>query len=208
MTDHRHVQTPVRNQGDRPTCVGFAVSAAHEWMAGDGTIRSAEDAMWAGHEVHDVPGREETSVRGALQGLSDHGHCTEQAWPYGTPHYATGRPAAALAAGNQRALPGWRALNELTVAAIEAELDRPRAVILSLRVVRSAWRVAGGEIDAQPGAKTPGSHAVLAVGVLDTPARLIVKNSWGPLWGQGGYGFISERYLRNYGLSAYVLEET
>jgi hypothetical protein len=177
-------------------------------MAGDQTVRSTEDAMWAGHQVHDVPGREETSVRGALQGLSDHRHCTEQAWPYGTPRYVAGRPATALAGTNQRALPGWRALEGLTMTAIAAELEQPLAVIVSVRVVHSAWRVAGGEIDAAPGAKTPGSHAVLAVGMLEAPARLIIKNSWGPLWGHGGYGFVSERYLENYGLRAHVLEET
>lgn len=164
--------------------------------------------MWAGHQVHDVPGREETSVRGALQGLALHGHCSEQAWPYGTPHYSAGRPAAALAAGNQHALPGWRAIDKLTIEAVAAELEESRAVVLSLRVVRSAWRVTGGEVDADPGAKTPGSHAVLAVGVLDDPVRVIIKNSWGPLWGQDGYGFITERYLDTYGLRAHVLEET
>ena len=78
--------------------------------------------MWAGHQIHDVPGREETSVRGVLQGLAIHGHCSEQVWPYGAPHYAAGRPLAAQAAVNQRACPDWSALHQLTVAE-----DRGRA---------------------------------------------------------------------------------
>jgi hypothetical protein len=196
----------VRHQGDRPTCVGFAVSAAHEWIARDATIRSAEDAMWAGHKMHDVPGREETSVRGALEGLAAHGHCTETAWPYGSPRYTSGRPEAALDPANRRGLPRWRVLGTLTVPAIRAELERAHAVILSVKVVRSAWRQAGGKIDAPPGQKTPGNHAVLAVGVLDDPTRVIIKNSWGAAWGDGGYGFISEGYLNSYGLRAHILE--
>ena len=48
-------------------------------------------------------------------------------------------------------------------------------------------------IDAAPGGQTPGNHAVLAVGI-DAPDRLIVKNSWGPGWGDGGYGFVTPRY--------------
>lgn len=206
LPDYRPAQTPVRHQGDRPTCVGFAVSAAHEWIADDSTIRSPEDAMWAGHEVHDVPGREETSVRGALEGLAAYGHCTESAWPYGSPRYTSGRLSTALDPANRRTLPRWRALGTLTLPAIRAELEQAHAVILSVRVVRSAWRVASGEIDVPPGRKTPGNHAVLAVGVLDAPARVIIKNSWGAAWGDRGYGYITEGYLNSYGLRAHVLE--
>lgn len=162
--------------------------------------------MWAGHKMHDVPGREETSVRGALEGLAAHGHCTETAWPYGSPCYTSGRPEAALDPANRRGLPRWRVLGTLTVPAIRAELEQAHAVILSVKVVRSAWRQAGGEIDAPPGQKTPGNHAVLAVGVLDDPTRVIIKNSWGATWGDGGYGFISEGYLNSYGLRAHILE--
>jgi hypothetical protein len=97
-------------------------------------------------------------------------------------------------------------LGTLTLPAIRAELEQAHAVILSVKVVRSAWRKAGGEIDAPPGQKTPGNHAVLAVGVLNAPARVIIKNSWGAAWGNSGYGFISEDYLNSYGLRAHVLE--
>jgi C1A family cysteine protease len=174
-------------------------------MAGDGAIRSTEDAMWAGHQVFHIPGREETSVAGALEGLAAHGHCTEEAWPYGAPRYPAERPATAREPANQRALPPWRTL-PVTLEAIRTELERPSAVVLSLRVVRTAWRVAGGVIDAPAGRKTPGNHAALVVGMMDQPARIIIKNSWGEHWGAAGYGFITERYLTHYGLRAHILE--
>lgn len=206
VSDFRAHQTPVRNQGDRPTCVGFAVSAAHEWMAGDDVVRSPEDAMWAAHQIGSVPGREETSVSWALTGLQIHEHATELAWPYGTPRWPAGRPVAALDAANRRALPGWRALGAVTLQTIRDELERGFAVVLSLRVVRSAWRDPTGIVDAEPGKKTPGNHAVLAVGVRDADDQLIIKNSWGERWGQGGFGFVARRYLDHYALRAHVLE--
>ena len=64
MIDPRPPQTPVRNQGDRPTCVAFATSAAHEWAAGEPVHRSPEDAMWAG-----PPGRGCPRARGGHRRL-------------------------------------------------------------------------------------------------------------------------------------------
>lgn len=208
MTDFRPSQTPVRNQGDRPTCVAFATSAAHEWMDPDHMIRSVEDAMWAAHQVGGVPGREEISVNWALVGLQRHAHSAEAAWPYGVPRWPDGRPVAAQQPANRRALPGWRMLSDVGFASISGTLDDGHAVILTVRVVRSAWRRADAIVDADPGRKTPGNHAVLAVGVLTDPERIIVKNSWGERWGSDGYGFLTSRYLEHYALRAYVLEAT
>lgn len=206
MSDHRRAQSPVRNQDDRPTCVAFAVSAAHEWMADEQTHRSVEDALWAGHQVLHIPGRQETSVAAALEGLSRHGHASETAWPYGSPPYPAERPALAADPTAQRPLPPWQALPKVDVESLAAELERSVAVLLTVRVVRSAWRKPDGIIDVEPPAKVLTNHAVLAVGVQESPVRVIVKNSWGPRWGQAGYGFMTERYLTHYGLRAHVLE--
>src|SRR4051794_11613879 len=150
MVDHRASQTPVRNQGDRPTCVAFAASAAHEWAARDGVVRSTEDAMWAAHQVNEVPGREETTVSWALEGLTRHQHATESVWPYGVPRWSHGRPAAARQTRSRRALPVWHDLGYTGFDAVAAELDAGRAVILTLKVVAAAWYHRGDVIDAAP----------------------------------------------------------
>ncbi len=206
MSDHRSDQTPVRNQGDRPTCVAFATSAAHEWHAADVTVRSPEDAMWAAHQVGEVPGREETTVSWALEGLARHDHAAETAWPYGTPRWSAGRPTAALNAANRHAFPAWCDLGRVSFERISAELDAARPVILTVAVVPAAWYHSGDTVDAAAGAKTPGNHAVLAVGAFDAPDRLIVKNSWGDDWGEGGYGYLTRRYYDHYALRAHILE--
>lgn len=83
-------------------------------------------------------------------------------------------------------------------------------MLVTLRVVQAVWRTAGGVIDAPAGRKTPGNHTVLAVGVVMDDATsdeyVIIKNSWGEYWGQGGYGFATPRYLDAYGLRAHALE--
>ncbi|MEA2373668.1 MAG: hypothetical protein QOD53_131, partial [Thermoleophilaceae bacterium] len=40
-----------------------------------------------------------------------------------------------------------------------------------------------------------GGHAVLAVGYLERRQRFIVRNSWGPRWGNAGYFSMPYPYL-------------
>lgn len=46
-----------------------------------------------------------------------------------------------------------------------------------------------------------GGHAVLAVGYDDAQQRFLVRNSWGPGWGQGGYFTMPYAYLMESSLS-------
>jgi C1A family cysteine protease len=51
------------------------------------------------------------------------------------------------------------------------------------------------------GEKVLGGQAVLAVGYDDSSQRFIVRNSWGPGWGMGGYFTVPYVYLTDTGLS-------
>jgi C1A family cysteine protease len=55
------------------------------------------------------------------------------------------------------------------------------------------------------------AHAVTLVGYKNPGERVedtafVFKNSYGPAWGEGGYGWVTCRYLQNYLLSAALLE--
>lgn len=210
MIDHRPSQTPVRNQGERPTCAGFAVSAAHEWAAADDEIRSSEHAIWAGHQINSVPGREETTIAWSLDGLRLHRHASEAAWPYGAPPWTAGPPPAALDHANTRELPPSRRLTPPWFDAVRDALRAGDPVILTIGVIQPIWQAPGEMIDAEPGRKTQGTHAVLAVAITEPdeqPDRVLIKNSWGPRWADGGYGPLSRRYLDHYTITAHRLEK-
>jgi hypothetical protein len=106
----------------------------------------------------------------------------------------------------QRALPAWRSI-DATWEEIVARIELGDAIILTLRFVPPAWLIA--EVDADAGSIARTNHAVLAVGITEPSDRqqaVIVKNSWGPAWGDGGYGFVSRRYFEYFIIRVHAME--
>jgi C1A family cysteine protease len=51
----------------------------------------------------------------------------------------------------------------------------------------------------QPGEKSLGGHAVVAVGYDDSRKAFLIRNSWGTGWGLGGYFWMPYDYILKYG---------
>ena len=208
MIDLEEDQSAVADQGDRETCAGFAIASGHDWMGDEAELRSAEDVIWAARQMRPGHG-DAVSVQAALDGLEANEHASEPAWPYGIPHWSSGRPAAALESANRRAFPRWRRLATAGFELIRDELVEGNAVVLTAGVVLNAWQEPGVLIDAPPGEKVPGNHAVLVVGASEKGERveaLKVKNSWGSNWGNRGYALLSRGYVDAYGICAHAVE--
>ncbi len=204
----RSAQTPVRDQGPRPTCAVFAVTAAHEWMRGDRVDLSAESCLWSAKRIAPSPGGA-TSVIAGLDGIGADGQARDADWPYGAPSYPAAPPPAAADPAN-RVKPGpWRRLGLPLLPEMREILEQGEALMLSLRFVVRAWFGASedGFVDAPPGEPVEDGHAVIAVGVGGSNGTEVIefKNSWGAEWGNSGYGYLSEGYWTRYGKAAYAL---
>jgi Papain family cysteine protease len=134
-----------------------------------------------------------------LEALCEDGQPGEAGWPYlpATPaDTSTWAPPAEVGALFGRN--GQRSVHSLD--RVTGELDRGRPVILLLMLSRAFYaRHPRGVVDPDDNEmpEPQRRHAVVAVGhgAVDAQRAILVRNSWGPTWGDGGYGWLTERFL-------------
>jgi hypothetical protein len=204
----RALLPPVRDQGQRGTCVAFAVAAAHELARSVGIAVSedlSEEALFWGCKLIDGNWRSGTTFSSAAAALGATGQPLEDVWPY-NPRRAAGirydppcKPATDwYKSGLERTSPN--------IASVRGQIDAGRPVVLGLTVFDTLFiPTSAGRIEA-PAAASPahGRHAVLAVG-HDADA-LLVRNSWGTTWALGGYGWLSNEYVEHHVREAWVIQ--
>lgn len=207
--DLRHLlSSSVRQQGPRPLCVPFSITAAHESarsrMAAPGAEMLAVEPLWqyclrTGHASH-----KGTTLQAASAAVSAKGQTAEMYWPYNDALGADTETEPAPAAQAD-----WYTADVIDVSlahdGIESLLEQALTVGLPIVLVLELTRqfeqpTAQGEISTPPLTAPLGDyHAVLAVGASTskdgTSRRLLIRNTWGPGWGAGGYGWLPLDYL-------------
>lgn len=224
----------VKSQGFRPSCAVFAIVSALEFQnaeqAGQVQKFSEEYLIWATRKSTrrlPAPGslaadkgddeyRDEGFALGeVVAALRAYGIPLQASMPntFGSRIDAIEEPAPAIvqeARNHQRVsiqpLPGRDGTTRINnlVHALNAGIPVP------VGMYWPANRVVNGYISTHKGSPLLG-HAVTIVGYKSSTGRLedayfIFKNSWGPRWGQGGYGTVTYGYLSNYLTDAILLE--
>jgi C1A family cysteine protease len=190
---------PVRDQGKRPTCLALATSDAHAALRGAWQALSAEFAFYHAQQRGGRKPTDGATLPSMLQAIREDGQPVETAWPYLTDTPADVSqwlPPSSTTPVFRRAGRGTNG----NVNAIIAELNQSKPVITLMRLSASFFRVpADGIIDETPGEKPDLHlrHAVIALGhgMRGTDRVVLVRNSWGPRWGQQGYAWITEKFL-------------
>ncbi|WP_420433455.1 C1 family peptidase [Candidatus Poriferisocius sp.] len=134
-------------------------------------------------------------------------------WPFNTEiiHEADQIPLAAQASiWHQADLSSVPVANDGIEDGIEDHLAIGLVVALIIEVTTEFEQTsADGTIKVPPLTAPQGSyHAVLAVGARtrERVRTLLVRNSWGPGWGAGGYGWLPLDYLIAFGARAGAID--
>ena len=137
-------------------------------------------------------------IRDGIKSVAKLGDCPEVEWPYDIARFAT-RPGAKCFRDARR----YRAVAYQRVTQILPQMRGCLAsgypFVFGFSVYESFEdaRVAKTGIARMPARRERqlGGHAVLAVGYDDASRRFLVRNSWGPKWGMGGYFTLPYDYL-------------
>jgi hypothetical protein len=198
-TDLRKLFGPVRDQGQRPTCLAFAASDLHASLRRPWAELSCEYLFYHAQQRGNRKSHEGALLAAMLDAVRHDGQPYETGWPYLTAlpaDLAQWTPPPGISPLFRRA--GDTASH--TIDAMVSELDRGRPLIVLLRLSWSFdWVKSDGIVDEASGEQPDLNrrHAVIASGhgEINGQRTIIVRNSWGEGWADGGYGYLTEKYL-------------
>jgi C1A family cysteine protease len=208
--DRRTDCPAVYDQGELGSCTAQAIAAA---LQVDQVKQAQSDAftpsrLFIYYNERAIEGTiDEDSgamLRDGIKSVAKLGAPHETLWPYLIPKFRA-RPSAAAFRDGER----HQALRYQRVPRVLAQLKGCLAggfpFLFGFSVYESfeSRDVArtGAVPLPRPSEALLGGHAVLAVGYDDASQRFIVRNSWGPRWGRGGYCTMPYAYLLDGGLS-------
>lgn len=232
----------IRSQGERPTCVSFALSGAMEVMLrrkGLDHDLAEQYTYFLGKQATDSWDKGGLAPAATMARFADGAlpFADEANWPYNSAQascgeYNTAHPGFACSAteaqgGGQagrdpepKAAPVAHVVlaHELmaSVGRVKQALYRGYPVVLSVNsnidfnVATKKKGVVSWIFKESKCEDPPCGHAVLAVGYKDDAeveggGYVVVKNSWGAKWGEGGLGYLTYTWLENSILDAQAL---
>jgi len=209
--DLRPLFGPPRNQGQRPTCMAFAASDAHAALRSPWAPLSCEYAFYQAQRRASRSPNKGALLSSMLEALRHDGQPEESGWPYlpSTPNDA----ASWSPPNNVGPLFGRAGLkSNHVVDRVIAELDQGRPVIVLMMLSRAFFNPSSEAVIHPATGEFPEPqrrHAVIAVGhgKVDSYRAILARNSWGPRWGHGGYGWLTEPFFGPRIFAAAVLME-
>lgn len=200
---------PARDQGNRSTCLAFAVSAAHEMALYDDhdLLDTCEEYLYWAAKQHGTPGPG-TTFGAVRDGLSAKGQPLEEAWPY-APDLDDLLPGYQPPAAAHTAQPRWSpSLSPVpaTAKSVCSELDAGRAVVLGIPTWAGLGTPSRGHLAVPRRSDLDGAyHAVAVIGYDEPTAEMLVRNSWGQTWGTDGTAWLPFAFLNKHRCATWVI---
>lgn len=199
--DYAKGMSPVKDQQDEGTCVGFAVAAGmKEYQEildyGKPVELSPRFIYNESKKIDRMPGLEGTTIRASMQVLRNIGVCREKFWPY-KPHQKNGpEEGARLDARRFRILTYARILS---LDELRLTLATKGPCVIGIEVFSGMLKTKTGLVHMPKKDEIGlGGHAVCIAGYDDKKRFIKFKNSWSGKWGQQGYGFLPYAYIERY----------
>ncbi|MEZ4302163.1 MAG: C1 family peptidase [Polyangiaceae bacterium] len=206
--DLRRFMTPVEDQEETNSCAANATAGAYEYLVKRHLGESAYDVsrLFIYYNARAAEGSGEIEDEGAIlqcviDGLKEHGACAESTWPFDAGAVNEEPSDDAYEEARQFLIEGTD-LVPTDLTAWKTALAAGHPVIFGMKLFGSFDKQKKAGLVPMPSAsesarESHGGHAMLCVGYSDPDQVFIVRNSWGPAWGDKGYCYIPYRYLMN-----------
>ncbi|MEW6086784.1 MAG: C1 family peptidase [bacterium] len=206
-TDYTSKMSPVADQGDEGTCVGFA--AAHgmkeyqELLDYKKLVELSPRFIYSeARKIDKIPADQEgATLRAAVKVLQKLGVCREKFWPY-APHQDDKAKPGVLADAKKFRVTAYARI--LDLFELRSALATKGPGIIGVSVFEGMMKTKTGKVPMpKKGEKSLGGHALCAVGYDDTAKLVKFKNSWSAAWGEKGYGYLPYAYIEKYMMDAW-----
>jgi C1A family cysteine protease len=201
--DLRPAMPPIYDQGQLGSCTGNAIAAAMEYERDrQGLSDFVPSRLFIYYNERALEGTASSDsgavIRDGIKVVNTEGVCPETLWPYDIAMFAVRPPRRCYVAALTDRLVQYEAIQ--TLGDLKDAISSGLAVVFGFTVYESfeSSEVAQTGVMPMPNPKTErvvGGHAVLAVGYSDPKGHVIVRNSWGPSWGDAGYFFMPYQYM-------------
>ncbi len=201
---------PVYDQGQLGSCTANGIAAAIEFdQRKQGIKEFMPSRLFIYYNERVIEGTVSqdsgAQIRDGVKSVAKLGAPPETDWPYDISKFAKKPPAKAYRDALHNVVKSYsRVTHDLTN--MKGCLADGFPFVFGFTVYESfeSATVAKTGIVPMPaqGESVLGGHCVLAVGYNDKQRRFIVRNSWGPKWGIGGYCTMPYEYLINPNLAS------
>lgn len=213
--DPRSIMLAPRDQGQEGSCTGHGTSAARELSIAYATGKIIEGYLSPAMTYYlsrlaegSFPADSGSSVADSMATLQEYGTCPETLLPYDANPSETPSPACYVAATPYRVVNSPTAVNVGDPDTLREVLANKMGVAIGITVYEGALEdtPANGLVPVSNiTAGVIGGHEILIVGYLDMNSFL-VRNSWSPNWGLGGYCIFQAQDLANITTEAWCIQ--
>lgn len=195
---------PAYNQGNLGSCSAQAIAGAIEFSQDKQSLPNyVPSRLFIYYYERAIQGTVDTDSGAMLPDgmavLNGYGYVPETDWPYDISKFAV-KPPDALMTIAAKAITSQYASVPHTMSDIKGALAQGFPLVFGIICYTSleSESVARTGIVPMPGRwmdRQIGGHAILLMGYDDSKKRFMFRNSWGPEWGDKGYGYLPYDYV-------------
>lgn len=204
--DLRKIYAKVYNQGQLGSCTANSISMAFDFnRIGEGQKPITPSRLFIYYNERAMEGTISqdagAEIRNGIKSVAKTGVCSEKIWPYAVRKYKTKPPTKAFNDATNNTLKEYLRLDNTKLAVLKSCLAEGFGFVFGFAVYESFESDVVAKTGMMPMPKKTeknfGGHAVFCVGYDDSKQRFIVRNSWGPSWGDGGHFYMPYAYVTN-----------